>query len=260
MSRLNWKQISTLVLLASVACTSLSCAVGASNEIYFGKTVPPERNILRYVTGEEPETLDPAISDGQPEARIYMALYEGLVEYDAKTMEPVPALAERWHANNDSSELTFHLRHNGRWSNGDPIDANDFVYSFRRALAKEVASRNAYLAYYIKYAQAYNEQKVFVRDPKTGQFLNAKDFDEHLPAEPLSGSPLDSGPGEYSIPDVDTHEPIDSEFHKQLHLPQRLTLPGDPKARNKALDADAKLKAAVAGKELVPVKAEDIGV
>ena len=105
-----------------------------------------------------------------------MALYEGLVEYNPKTLAPEPALAERWHINNDSSEFTFHLRHNGRWSNGDPIDANDFVYSFRRALAKETASRNAYLLAYLKYAQAYNEERVFVRDPKTGQFLLAKRF------------------------------------------------------------------------------------
>ena len=254
------KQTGLLLLLASIAAAALSCNVASSKEPFFGKTTPPERNIFRYVTGDEPESLDPVVSTGQPEARIYMALYQGLVEYHPKTMEPEPALAERWQPNNDSSEFKFYLRQNGRWSNGDPIKAQDFVYSFRRALAHETASRNAYLAYYIKYAQDFNEQKVFVRDPKTGQFLNAKDFDEHLPAEPLSGSPLDSGPGEYSLPEVATHEPMDSEFHKQLHMPQRLTLPGDLKARNKALDADAKLKAAVAGKEFVPVKAEDIGV
>ncbi len=194
------KQIGLLLLLASIAVAALSCNVASSKEPFFGKTTPPERNIFRYVTGDEPESLDPVVSTGQPEARIYMALYQGLVEYHPKTMEPEPALAERWEPNNDSSEFKFFLRQNGRWSNGDPIKAQDFVYSFRRALAHETASRNAYLAYYIKYAQAFNEQKVFVRDPKTGQFLNAKDFDEHLPAEPLSGSPLDSGPGEYHDP------------------------------------------------------------
>ncbi len=254
------KQIGMLLLLAAFAIAAISCKVASTGEPFFGKTVPPERNIFRYVTGDEPESLDPAISNGQPEARIYMALYDGLVEYHPKTMGPDPALAERWEPNNDSSEFKFYLRKNGRWSNGDPITAQDFVYSFRRALAKETASRNAYLAYYIKYAQAFNEGSVFVRDPQTGQFLNAKDFDEHIPAEPLSGSPLGSGPGEYSKPEVDTHEPVDSEFHKQLHMPERLTLPGDPKARTKALDANAKIKAAVAGKELVPVKAEDIGI
>lgn len=255
------KRIAMLLLLASIALAAISCTVSSSNEAFFGKTAPPERNIFRYVTGDEPESLDPAISNGQPEARIYMALYDGLVEYDAKTLEPRPALAEHWQGNNDSSEFKFYLRQNGRWSNGDPIDANDFVYSFRRALAKETASRNAYMAYYIKYAQAFNEQKVFVRDPQTGQFLNAKDFDESTPPEPIGGSPIDAK-GEYLAADSNQQPYIDvhSEFHRQLHTPQRLTLPGDAKARTKAIEANPKLKAAVEGKEFVPIKAEDIGV
>ncbi len=254
------KQIITLLLLASITFAALSCNTASNKEPFFGKTVPPERNIFRYVTGDEPESLDPAISNGQPEARIYMALYDGLVDYDPKTVGPNPALAESWEANNDSSEFKFHLRQNGRFSNGDPIDATDFVYSFRRALAKETASRNAYLSYYIKYAQAFNEQRVFVRDPQTGQFLLAKDFDEETPPEPLSGSPLDPAKDEYPASANHSANEQNSEFHKQLHTPVRLTLPGDAKSRNKALDANPKLKAAVAGKELVPVKAEDIGV
>jgi len=168
MSYRSLKQSGALLLIAALAYSTWSCAVGVKGETFFGKTVPPSQNILRYVTGDEPESLDPPVSTGQPEARIYMALFEGLVEYDAKTLQPTPALAERWDINNDSSEFTFHLRRTGRWSNGDPIDSNDFVYSIRRALSPELASRNAYLAYYIKYAQAYNEGKVFVRDPKTG--------------------------------------------------------------------------------------------
>jgi oligopeptide transport system substrate-binding protein len=212
------------------------------------------------VTGDEPESLDPAISNGQPEARICMALYDGLVEYHPKNMSPVPALAERWQSNNDSSEFKFYLRHNGRWSNGDPIKAQDFVYTIRRVVSKETASRNAYLAYYIKYAQALNEGRVFVRDPKTGQFLLAKDFDETTPAEPIAGSPLDSGKAEFGATAENPEPDKESEFHKQLHTPLRLTLPGDLKARTKAIDANANLKAALAGKEFVPVKAEDIGV
>jgi ABC-type oligopeptide transport system substrate-binding subunit len=183
-----------------------------------------------------------------------------LVEYNPKTLAPEPALAERWHVNNDSSEFTFHLRNTGRWSNGDPIDANDFVYSFRRAVAKETASKNASMTYYLKYAQAYNENRVFVRDPKTGQFLLAKDFVHDLPPEPLSGSPIDAAKSEY-LPDANEKTPDpDSAFHQLMHTPQRLTLPGDEKARNKRLASDAKLKEAIAGKEFVPVKAEDIGV
>ena len=255
------KQIGLPLLLASIAIAAISCSVGSNKEPFFGKTDPPQQNIFRYVTGDEPESLDPVVSTGQPEARIYMALFQGLVEYHPKTMGPEPALAERWEVNNDSSEFKFYLRKNTRWSNGDPITAQDFVYSYRRALSKETASRNAYLAYYIKNAQAYNEQRVFVRDPQTGQFLNAKDFDADTPPEPLAGLPLDNSKGgEYFKDGVDSHEPIDSDFHKRMHTPQRLTLPGDLKARTKALDANPKLKTAVAGKELVPVTGEDIGV
>ena len=260
MSRIDWKQISALVLLASMACASLSCNVASSNELYFGKTDPPARNILRYVTGEEPESLDPVVSNGQPEARIYMALYDGLVEYHPKTLAPIPALATHWRANNDSSEFTFYLRRDGRWSNGDPIDANDFVYSFRRMLSPKVASRNAYMGYYIKYAQAYNEGKVFVRDPGTGKFLLAKDFEEDVAPEPISGSPVDSAKGEYQPTGEESQPPADSAFHQSLHTPQRLTLPGDEKGRTKLLNSNAKLKEAVAGKEFVPIKGEDLGI
>ena len=259
MDRINWKQISALALLLSLACTSWSCNVASSNELYFGKTDPPARNVLRYVTGDEPESLDPVVSNGQPEARIYMALYEGLVEYDPKTLEPKPALATRWRPNNDSSEFTFYLRNNGRWSNGDPIDANDFVYSFRRVLSPQVASRNAYMAYYIKYAQAYNEGAMFVRDPANGNFLLAKDFDDSIIA-PLSSSPVDKTKDEYPTTAEDSGEPPDSATHQAFHTPLRLTVPGDAKARTKLLNANAKLKAAFDGKELVPVKAEDLGI
>ncbi len=260
MSSGKFRQILGLVLLASLACSTYSCTVASSNEEFFGSTTPPQRNIFRYVTGDEPESLDPAISNGQPEARLYMALFEGLVEYNPKTLNPEPALAERWHINNDSSEFTFHLRTNGRWSNGDPIDANDFVYTFRRNLAKETASRNVYLMAYIKNAQDYNQQRVFVRDPKTGEFLLARDFNEDLPAEPLAGSPIDPAKGEYLPDPKETTPDADTAFHQQMHTPTKLTLPGDEKSRAKLLGANAKLKAAVEGKELVKVKAEDIGI
>jgi len=255
------KQFSALVLLAAMAYSTLSCAVASSSEAYFGTTTPPARNILRYVTGDEPESLDPAISNGQPEARIYMALFEGLVEYNPKTLGPDPELATHWSTNDDSSEFIFYLRRGARWSNGDPINANDFVYTFRRAFAKETASRNAYMGYSIKYAQPFNEGQVFVRDKSNGTFLSAKNFDQLVPAEPLSGSPIDPNKNEYQQAGKDSEPPpANTPFHEAMHTPLRLTLPGDEKSRTKLLNSDAKLKAAVANKELVPVKAEDLGI
>jgi hypothetical protein len=84
------KRIITAILLTSCGLVSLSCNVASGNEEFFGKTTPPERNILRYVNGPEPESFDPAISSGQTEARIYMALFEGLVEYHPKSLDAIP--------------------------------------------------------------------------------------------------------------------------------------------------------------------------
>ena len=145
--------------LAAIALTASACTTNAEHTQYFGQTVPPSGQVLRYISGSEPESLDPQVSTGQPEARIYLALFEGLTEYHPVTGQAIPAIAERWEPNTDNTEFIFHLRRNARWSNGDPITARDFVYSLRRGLSPALAARSAYLAYYIKGAQAYNEGK-----------------------------------------------------------------------------------------------------
>lgn len=254
--------------IASLLFSAASCRVVSTPSEFYGSTTPPKQNILRYINGDEPESLDPAVSSGQPEARIYMALYEGLVEYDPKSLNAIPAIAERWDVNNDSSEFTFHLRKTARWSNGERITAPDFVYSIRRGLDPVLASKNAYLAYYITYAQAYNEKAVFVRDPSTKQFL----LDKDVAAEPppyiaLSQQPITSAASEYSSgnrsdpgPDLPPVPVVDTAFHQFMHSPPRLTLPGDEAARNKLGAKNPKLQAALQGKEFVAVGAEYIGV
>jgi oligopeptide transport system substrate-binding protein len=255
------KQAIAGVVVVTLLFTAISCRVSATNEEFFGRTVPPERNILRYVNGAEPESLDPAISSGQHEARIYMALYEGLVEYDPKSLDAIPAIAERWDVNNDSSEFVFHLRTNARWSNGEPINAHDFVYSIRRSLTPEVESRSAGLAYPIRYAEAFNAGAVFVRDPASNQFLLEKEFAGDEPAvEALSQRSLGTNEREYEPTAAEPSPDRDTPFHQLMHSPDRLVLPGAEKTRNKVLESNPKLQAAVAGKELVKVRAEDVGV
>src|ERR1043166_1179319 len=199
-------------LLISLTAFLFCCSRTSQSGEYFGKIEPPKENIFRYVTGDEPQSLDPPISLGQPEARIYMALYDGLVEYNPKDLSPIPSLAERWDINQDSSEFTFHLRQNGHWSNGDPIDANDFVYTFRRSVSPDLASGNAYLAYYIKYAQAYNEKAVFVQDRANGQFLLAKDFQKQAAPEPLRSKP-NVAATEYPATAAEAQPDADTSFH-----------------------------------------------
>lgn len=259
-----------------MACLIVAgCAASASNTPFFGKTDPPRENILRYVSGSEPETIDPQIPALQNEARICLALFEGLAEYDPKTTYAIPALAESWDVNRDWSEIVFHLRRNGRFSNGDPITAHDFVWTLRRGLAPETGSRSANLAYPIKYAQAFNEGGLFVYDPAAKSFLLARDFDDSKAQpvsvlagskpetpplqtkEPLSSQPLKSVAEEYSTGTTPT---ADTTFHQGMHSAERLVLPKSEKARKAQLDGNPKLTAALAGKQLVPVKGEDVGV
>ncbi|HEV7796593.1 MAG TPA: peptide ABC transporter substrate-binding protein, partial [Pyrinomonadaceae bacterium] len=262
MAKVYLKQLIAALAIASFLFGAISCRVVATPGEFYGSTAPPKLNIFRYVNGDEPESLDPPVSSGQPEARIYMALYQGLVEYDPKTLGATPALAERWDVNNDSSEFVFHMRRNARWSNGDPINAHDFVYSIRRGLSPELASKNAYLAYYITYAQAYNDKAVFAWDPNAKQFVLEKDVADN--AEPanvaLSQKPLGSGESEYRPTAEEPKPDADTPFHKFMHSPPRLTLPGDKAARDKLLAANPKLQAALQGKTFVEVKGEDIGV
>lgn len=225
-----------------VLCSFLAGCSSSAASRYFGQTAAPTDNTLRYVTGSEPESLDPALPNGQPEARLLMALYDGLIEYHPKTMEPIPGLAESWEISEDGTEYIFHIRKNGKFSNGEPITAKDFVYTLRRGFKPELASRNASLGYYIKYSEAYNSHQSFVKG-SDGQFLLKKDFTEGIPAAPAQ-----------------SHAGEDSELHRFLDGPERLTVPSDAKERAKALEKDPKLKAAIEGKELVEVRAEDIGV
>ena len=148
----------SLLWLGAILPLAAGCTTTAEDSPYWGRTVPPQGQVLRYISGSEPESLDPQVSSGQPEARLFVGLYDGLTEYHPETAVAIPSLAERWEPNQDNSEFTFHLRE-AYWSNGDPITAHDFVYSLRRGLAPELASRIAYLAYYVRGAQAYNEGK-----------------------------------------------------------------------------------------------------
>lgn len=241
-------RILTLAIVASLLF--VACGPPVRKNEFFGKLEPPSGQTLRYITGSEPESLDPQMSSGQPEARLDIALYEGLVEYHPKTMEPIPGVAESWKVNGNATEFVFFLRKNARFSNGEPITARDFAYTIRRGLKPELASRVAFLAWEIKNAEAFSNASSFVRDAKTGRFVLASEASESGDAASEQASAPVSG--EDAAPDT--------EFHRRMHEPERLFVPSDAKEREKALKANPKLAALVAGKELVPVTADDVGV
>jgi oligopeptide transport system substrate-binding protein len=107
---------------------------------------------ITIINNGEPETLDPALLTGIPEMRIVIGLFEGLVRLDPKTAQPIPGLAESWEISPDGKIYTFHLRTNLVWSTGEPIRADDVVYSWIRALTPATASDYAGQLYYLKNA------------------------------------------------------------------------------------------------------------
>lgn len=115
-----------------------------------------EEGILLLGNGPDPQSLDPHITTGTSELNIHMALFEGLVSPDPKTLEPVPAVAESWQISEDGRSYTFQLRSDARWSDGSPVTAEDFVFSWTRMLSPDLAAPNAWMLYVIKGAEAYN--------------------------------------------------------------------------------------------------------
>lgn len=120
---------------------------------------------LVIINGREPESLDPAIISAQADGRIVQTIFEGLTRYNPVDARAEPGLAESWEITDDERVYTFHLRANARWSNGDRIVADDFVYSWLRVLKPETAADCAGNLYYIKGAEDYNNGKT--TDPST---------------------------------------------------------------------------------------------
>lgn len=115
---------------------------------------------LRLNNYDEPAGLDPQTSIGQPEHGIILSLFEGLVTADAKDLSPLPGAAERWDISPDGKVYTFHLRKNGRWSNGEPVTTHDFIESYHRLLLPSLAAQYSYMLYPVKNAEAFNLGKI----------------------------------------------------------------------------------------------------
>jgi oligopeptide transport system substrate-binding protein len=117
---------------------------------------PDSRADLVVLNGAEPESIDPAEITGQLDGRIAYALFEGLLHFD-RFGHPQPGIAQSWDISPDRLTYTFHLRPEAKWSNGDPVTANDFLASWKRALLPGTASEYAYIFFPIRNAEAFNE-------------------------------------------------------------------------------------------------------
>jgi oligopeptide transport system substrate-binding protein len=99
--------------------------------------------ILHVGNKDEPEDLDPHITDAISTARILSSLFDSLVAYSDDGQDVVPAAAEKWEVSPDGLTYTFHLSHAARWSNGEPVTAVQFRDSFLRIMDPRLGSETA---------------------------------------------------------------------------------------------------------------------
>jgi oligopeptide transport system substrate-binding protein len=148
------------------------------------KRVTPVEDGIRTKTlllgnQNEPASLDPHVADSLTDMIILSSLYEGLTVTDEKSSSALPGVAERWETSPDGLTYTFFLRADARWSNGDPVTARDFAYSFQRILTPAFGSAYSYMLWPLKNAERFNkgelanfaEVGVEIVDPRTLRLL-----------------------------------------------------------------------------------------
>ncbi|MDP5055032.1 MAG: peptide ABC transporter substrate-binding protein [Congregibacter sp.] len=111
--------------------------------------------VLHFGNGSEPQGLDPHVVTGVPENHLIRALFEGLAVKNPYTLEPEPGVAESWEFSDDGRVITFHINPAARWSNGDPVTADDYVWSWMRALHPDMGNLYAYMLFPVKNAEAF---------------------------------------------------------------------------------------------------------
>ena len=148
-------------ILVALALAAMAWAVS------FGTLEPAD---FTFSNGAAIKTVDPAKATGQPEGRVLNALYEGLYRLlpsddDPTRLVPAPAAAESHTLSKDGKTYTFKMRAAAKWSDGSPVTAHDFVFSWRRTLHPETASEYAVLLCdYVSGAEKYNSSKVETGD------------------------------------------------------------------------------------------------
>jgi oligopeptide transport system substrate-binding protein len=161
--------LSKFVLLAAAALALAGCQGKVQRP-----ACPLGKACLEYGIEIEPLTLDPQKANLVSESRVIGDLMMGLTT-ETPDARPMPGMATSWETSPDGLVWTFHLR-DAKWSDGQPVTADDFVFGLRRVLAPETASIYAYLVYILKNGQAVNEGKappqglgVRALDPRTLQ-------------------------------------------------------------------------------------------
>ncbi|WP_242229742.1 peptide ABC transporter substrate-binding protein [Bacillus cereus group sp. BfR-BA-01329] len=115
-----------------------------------------KKQVLNVTVSEEIPSLDTAKTMDGTSAHVMQNLFEGLYILNDQD-QPIPAVAKSFKRSEDGKKYTFDLRKDAKWSNGDNVTANDFIFAWKRAINHETASQYAYMLFYLKNAKEINK-------------------------------------------------------------------------------------------------------
>ncbi len=171
MTNITKKNLLAACILAAVGSVSINNAFAAN--VPAGVTLAAKQELVRN-NGSEVQSLDPHKVEGVPESNVIRDLLEGLVNTDSKDGSVIPGVATSWE-NKDFKVWTFHLRPEAKWSNGDPVTAEDFVYSWQRLADPKTASP---YESYLQYGHIENIDDI-ISGKKSPDTLGVKALDDH---------------------------------------------------------------------------------
>ena len=174
-------KITQALLLSAGLTVAATSFTAAAADIPAGVKLADKQELVRG-NGTEVASLDPHKTEGVPESHVIRDLLEGLVNQDSDG-NTIPGAAESWETA-DNKTFTFHLRKDAKWSNGDPVTAEDFVYSFKRAVDPATASP---YSWYLEMTTMVNAADI-IAGKKDKDTLGVKAVDDHTLVIELEGA------------------------------------------------------------------------
>ena len=145
--------VAVVVLVALMYALNFAASLTSTGAGGVAGAIDAENNEISIYLREEPPQMNSMLATDTVSGMVLGHVMEGLLRYDAND-QIVPAMAERWEIN--GNRATFWIRENARWSNGDPVTAQDFEFAWKTTLDPATGSQYSFILYPIKNAEAAN--------------------------------------------------------------------------------------------------------
>ncbi len=191
---------------------------------FYSQTAPPLKQEFRWSNGKMPKSFDPALAAAPPETDIVRAVFDGLTDTDAKTLQTIPAIAKEWKSSDDDKTWTFSLRRDARWSNGETVKAQDFARSWKRLAEMGDKVTHHELLNNIVGTRISSREIAPEKDDKKLDVLS-----KNLPAENLQLFPKTSNSNSANLSQSGETKPLEAE----KNTGEQIKTEPKPKAENK---------------------------